>query len=205
MSAAVRFPDMQFVVYHSAFERATTEGPYDPARAQRGTNALLKALDDAGLAPNSNVWCELGTTWRETMSTPTQAAHIVGKLLKRVGERRVLWGTDAVWYGSPQSQIMAFRAFQIRAELQERFGYPALTPAVKARIFGLNAAELLGLDVAQQRCALDASRLAQGRVAFRGLHAAGEIAEPWVARAPLTRRQVLSWLRTDPRATLAPF
>ncbi len=24
-----------------------------------------------------------------------------------------MWGTDAIWYGSPQAQIMAFRAFQI--------------------------------------------------------------------------------------------
>jgi len=39
----------------------------------------------------------------------------------------VLWGTDSIWYGSPQDQIQAFRAFEITPEFQERFGYPALT------------------------------------------------------------------------------
>jgi len=46
------------------------------------------------------------------MSSPDEAAHVLGKLLSRVGEDRVLWGTDGIWYGSPQPQIMAFRAFQ---------------------------------------------------------------------------------------------
>ena len=38
---------------------------------------------------------------------------MLGKLLVHVGEDNVLWGTDAVFYGSPQGQIQAFRAFQI--------------------------------------------------------------------------------------------
>jgi hypothetical protein len=205
VAAARLFPDLQFVVFHSAFERATTEGPYDPARAERGTNSLIRAMDDLQMPPNSNVWCELGTTWREVMSNPTQAAHVVGKLLSRMGEDRVMWGTDAIWYGSPQPQIMAFRSFQITTEFQERFGYPALTPALKAKVFGLNAARLLDLDPAAQRCAIDASRLGQGRAVFAERHDAGEIVEAWPARAPLTRRQILAWLRHDPTASLAPF
>jgi hypothetical protein len=196
---------MQFVVFHSAFERATTEGPYDPARSARGVNSLLRAMDDVGLPPNSNVWCELGTTWREVMDRPDQAAHVVGKLLSRMGEDRVLWGTDAIWYGSPQPQIMAFRAFQITPEFQDRYGYPALTPALKAKVFGLNAAKLLSIDPAARRCAVDAGRLSQARATFGALHAAGDILEPWPVRAPLTRRQVLQWLRRDRAATLAPF
>jgi hypothetical protein len=88
-------------------------------------NSLVKALDDHGIPPNANVWAELGTTWREVMRAPTEAAHVLGKLLSRVGEDRVLWGTDGIWYGSPQPQIMAFRAFQFSAEFQEQFGYRA--------------------------------------------------------------------------------
>ena len=38
---------------------------------------------------------------------------MLGKLLTRVGENNVMWGTDCIWYGSPQDQIQAFRAFQI--------------------------------------------------------------------------------------------
>ena len=47
------------------------------------------------------------------MRDPTTAAHLLGKLLKHVGEDNVLWGTDSIWYGSPQDQIQAFRSFQI--------------------------------------------------------------------------------------------
>ena len=61
------------------------------------------------------------------LSSPDEAAHVLGKLLGRVGEDRVLWGTDAIWYGSPQPQIMAFRAFEITPEFQARYGYRPLT------------------------------------------------------------------------------
>jgi uncharacterized protein len=87
------------------------------------------------------------------MRSPDAAAHVLGKLLKAVGPERVVWGTDSIWYGSPQEQIRAFRAFEISAEFQERFGYPALTPEVKRRILGLNAAALHGVEpVARRRC-----------------------------------------------------
>ena len=36
-----------------------------------------------------------------------------GDLIGAVGPDRLLWGTDSIWYGSPQSQIEAFRAFEI--------------------------------------------------------------------------------------------
>jgi hypothetical protein len=58
----------------------------------------------------------------------------------------VLWGTDSIWYGSPQDQIQAFRTFQIAAPLRERYGYPQITPALRAKVFGLNAAKVYGLS-----------------------------------------------------------
>jgi len=111
-----------------------------------------------------------------------------------VGEDRVLWGTDGIWYGSPQPQIMAFRAFQISAELQERFGYPALTDAIKAKVFGHNAAQLFGVDPAALTCGIDADELAATRTEVQGLVASGAIEEPWRARGPLTRRELLQWV-----------
>ena len=96
----------------------------------------------AGLGHGSNVYAELGSTWRFLMRDPDSAAHALGKLLKYLGPDNILWGTDSIWYGSPQDQIQAFRSFQISAELQERHGYPALTPDTRARIFGRNALRL---------------------------------------------------------------
>jgi hypothetical protein len=85
------------------------------------------------------------------MQKPDQAAHTLGKLIKHVGAKRVLWGSDSIWYGSPQDQIQAFRAFQISKEFQDKFGYAPLTPQVKADIFGLNAAPLYRVDPIQRR------------------------------------------------------
>jgi predicted TIM-barrel fold metal-dependent hydrolase len=203
VAVAKQYPDIRFVVYHSAFERETTEGPYDPNRARTGTNALLKAMDDYGMPANSNVYCELGTTWREVLSNPTEAAHVLGKLLTRMGENRVLWGTDAIWYGSPQPQIMAFRAFEISPQFQEQFGYPALTPAIKTKIFGSSAAELFGIDTSALYCGVDARKLDEAKAAYASLIDEGTVTEPWQARGPLTRREVLAWLR-QPGARLGP-
>ena len=86
------------------------------------------------------------------MGSPDQAAHVLGKLLVAVGEDNVCWGTDSIWYGSPQDQIEAFRAFEITPEFQERFGYPALTPELKAKILGTNSAALYGIEPAVDPC-----------------------------------------------------
>ena len=166
-------------------------------------------MDDYGLPPNSNVYCELGTTWREVMSNPTEAAHVLGKLLSRMGEDRVLWGTDAIWYGSPQPQIMAFRAFEITPEFQEQFGYPALTPAIKKKVFGISAAELFGLDPTAMYCGVDAAKLDAAKTTYSSYVEDGTVTEPWRARGPLASRGVrlVATARSPssaPRAELRP-
>lgn len=146
--AAVQNPDLTFLVYHSGFEPGrVTEGAYDPENP-KGIDRLIKAHQDAGLKPNEgNLYAELGSTWRYFMGRPDEAAHGLGKLLKYFGEDRILWGTDSIWFGSPQDQIQAFRAFEISEEYQESYGYPALTAQAKRKIFGLNGARVYGLDV----------------------------------------------------------
>jgi hypothetical protein len=198
VAVAARYPDMQFVVYHSAYERATTEAPYDPGRAARGVNSLIKALADHNIPPNANVWAELGTTWREVLGSPTEAAHTIGKLLQFVGEDRVLWGTDAIWLGSPQPQIMAFRAFQISEQFQDRYGYPALTDTLKRKVFGLNAASLFRIDPMAPRCGIDEGGLAQARAELASLAHEGAVPAIWQPRGPVSRREVITWRRSAP-------
>ncbi len=142
---ARRFPDVSFIVYHAGFEPGRREGPYDPAKVEGGIDTLIKSLEDNQIPPNGNVYAELGTTWRQVMGEPEQAAHVLGKLFKHVGENNVLWGTDSVWYGSPQDQIQAFRTFQIDEALRARHGYPEITPTLRAKVFGLNASVPYGL------------------------------------------------------------
>lgn len=157
--AAKRHPDINFILYHSGFDLAVKEEGFTPGEGKSaGIDMLCQSLLDAGVAPNSNVYAELGSTWRFLMRDMDQAAHSLGKLVKYCGADNVLWGTDSIWYGSPQDQIQAFRAFEISDEFQEQFGYAPMTKALKAKIFGLNAMVpyKISLAEAKQRASRDA-------------------------------------------------
>jgi len=121
---------------------------------------------DNSLGPGSNVYAELGTTWFCLIKRPTEAAHVLGKLLKYVGPDNVLWGTDAIWYGPTQAAVDAFRAFQIPESMQAAYGYPALTPEVKEKILGLNAARVYGIDLETARSNMGSDDVAWGRAAI---------------------------------------
>jgi hypothetical protein len=149
---------------------------------------LIRSVETSGLGPEAKVYAELGSTWRELMKKPDQAAHVLGKLLKYFGEDRILWGTDAIWYGSPQDQIQAFRAFEISAEFQGKHGYPALTQRVKAKILGLNAARVYGIDVPQRRSELSKDTVSRVR-------AEREPNPSFQTLGPKTRREMLAMLK----------
>ncbi len=144
--AARQNPDINFVIYHSGYDLKVRDTAFVPGKHEIGVDSLIQSLLDNGVQPNSNVYAELGSTWRYLMKDPDEAAHVMGKLFRYVGENNVLWGTDCIWYGSPQDQIQAFRTFQISAEYQEKFGYAAITPELRAKVFGLNALKPYGLD-----------------------------------------------------------
>ena len=98
-------------------------------------------------APFKNIYAEIGTTWASSVVTfPTVAAHILGQLMKFMGPDRILFGSDSVWYGSPQWQIDAFWRFQIPEEMRKKYGYPELTQDAKRKILGLNSAKLYGIQ-----------------------------------------------------------
>ncbi len=128
-------------------KRVPTGRPAEP----RGTDRLVRSLRDAGIGPGRNVYAELGSTWFVLLRRPREAAHVLGKLLAAVGEDHVLWGTDSIWYGSPQPLIDAFRAFQIPPAYRQQHGYPELTPQIKEKILGLNAARVYGVDAGRAR------------------------------------------------------
>ncbi len=148
--AAALNPDVTFLVYHSGYETNVVEAAYDPNG--QGVDRLIRSVGDAGVGPGDNVYAELGSTWRTVMGNPDVAAHVLGKLLVTFGPDRILWGTDSIWYGSPQDQIAAFRSFEITPAYQELYGYPALTPHVKRRILSGNAVELFGIELPASLC-----------------------------------------------------
>jgi predicted TIM-barrel fold metal-dependent hydrolase len=187
---ARRYPDVSFLIYHSGYEPKRREGPYNPKDAEAGVDSLIKSLLDNGVPPNANVYAELGSTWKLLMRDADQAAHVLGKLFKYVGESNVLWGTDSIWYGSPQDQIQAFRSFRIAEPLRERYGYPDLTPELRARVFGLNATRPYGISADQSRKLTACDRIARARQAY------AENPEPsFLSYGPRTRREFLDLIR----------
>ena len=175
--AARDYPNANFIVYHSAigagsafsalsaFTGSATENvPFDPNDPNpKGTNSLIKSVLDAGIGPGGNVYAELGSAWSNVMMDTVAAQHFIGKLLKYFGEDNIVWGTDCILSGSPQSQIEAFRLFNITQEYQELYGYPALTKEIKTKIFGLNAARIYGIDPDLRRCKLQKDSFAMHR------------------------------------------
>jgi uncharacterized protein len=185
---AKRYPDINFLIYHSGFVANKTEGAYDPKRTD-GIDALVTSLVENGIKPGSNVYAELGSTWRLAMRDPDTAAHTIGKLVKYCGENNVLWGTDSIWYGSPQDQIQAFRTFQIAPELRDKHGYAEITAALRAKIFGSNALKIYPVAPEVIKKHVRQDKVALQRQEYR------ERADPaFVTYGPKTRREFLNLL-----------
>ena len=183
---AKRYPQVNFLIYHSGLAADKAEGAYDEKRTD-GIDALVTSLVKNGVAPGSNVYAELGSTWRLLMRDPDSAAHALGKLFKYCGENNVLWGTDSIWYGSPQDQIQAFRTFQIAPGFRDKFGYPLITKELRAKVFGLNALKIYPVPADVLNKHLKGDKLAREREEYR------ERPDPrFVTYGPKTRREFLN-------------
>jgi hypothetical protein len=153
--AARDWPKLNFITYHACIQPAFFM--YDAWQQSRGTQMREGVPDIAWTTEYAvlcrdlpNTYAEIGTTWASAIVTfPTLAAHLLGQLLKFMGPDRVVFGSDAVWYGSPQWQIEALWRFQIPEEMRRRYGYPELTGEVKRKILGLNSAKLYGITPAR--------------------------------------------------------
>lgn len=150
--AARDWPDLNFVIYHAALRPAVM---FEPAVIQEfERSGRIDWVTDLAEIPAKfgvrNVWADVGTSFGSAaISHPRLAAGMMATLVKGLGTDRVLWGTDAVWYGSPQWQIEAFRRIEVPADLRERFGWPELGPAggaLKSAILGGNSARLYRLS-----------------------------------------------------------
>jgi hypothetical protein len=141
------------VIYHSAcaFDAAMAEGmgywnPGDMVDSQNGgTSRLAKVVYESQLT-NKNVYAEMGSAWNLMMNDAMLSQHYIGKMLKYVGTQRLVWGTESIWLGAPQSQIAAFKMFKLSDEIRDKYQYPEFTDQTKREVFGLTSAKLYGID-----------------------------------------------------------
>jgi predicted TIM-barrel fold metal-dependent hydrolase len=167
--AAKDWPDLNFIVYHSGFRG------YFGAGSGIGDKVIDKENPDEQEIPwisdifrilkknpnLKNIYFELGSTFAILSSGffINKCFHMLGQMLQTAGPDRILWGTDSIWQGSPQSQIVRFRKLKMPEAIAEKFKYPELTDEVKNKILGLNAAKLFGIDVKAARNLIKADKL----------------------------------------------
>jgi predicted TIM-barrel fold metal-dependent hydrolase len=170
--AAKDHPDLTFIIYHSAMKHGPGEpqfkkpGFFDPTTGDFAWHDDLMKIKQRNPKMN-NAYCEIGSAFGTlAIAHPVMCQHLIGKNVKYYGADHVLWGTDCLWWGSPQWVIDAFKRFQISDELCEKFGYSKLTKQDKAKIFGLNAARIYGVDVAAGRKAFPNDALSQLKTAY---------------------------------------
>lgn len=170
--AALNNPDFNFIVYHSALQHGPNEpdwekaNNYDPTTGDFSWHSILMDIKKRNPKMN-NLNVEIGSFFGPlVIANPTIAMHGIGKNIKHYGSDHVIWGTDCLWWGSPQWVIDAFKRFQISDEMCEKFGYKKITKKDKANIFGLNAAKIYKLDVKKKRQGLPADALDKLKTAY---------------------------------------
>jgi hypothetical protein len=139
--AAKRFPDINYLIYHSGFVAEKREGPYDPKRTD-GVDAFVTSLAENGIKPGANVYAELGSTWRFNMRNPDSAAHLLGQAPQGVRrEQRALGhGLDLVRLAAgPDPGVPHVPDLEGAAR---QAWLPGNHAALRAKIFGLNALKI---------------------------------------------------------------
>jgi uncharacterized protein len=174
--AAKDWPDLNFVVYHSGFrgfgaigmgtgEKVEDKKTDDPQEIPWVSDIIRILKKNPKI---KNIYFELGGTFNILSAfAPKVCMHLLGQVIQTAGVDHLLWGTDSIWNGSPQSQIVRLRKLKMDAALMEKHKYEELTDAVKDQILGLNAAKLFGIDVKAMRKAIKTDKLTQLKEEYR--------------------------------------
>jgi predicted TIM-barrel fold metal-dependent hydrolase len=187
--AAKDWPDLNFIVYHSGFrgfgglgvgtgKKVEDPKTNDPQEIPWISDIFRILKKNPGI---KNIYFELGSTFQMTSARdPEMCMHMLGQMIQLAGADHILWGTDSIWGGSPQSQIVRLRKLKMKDELMEKYKYPELTDTIKNQIFGLNAAKVFGVDVEAQRKAIKADHLSRLREEYRRDPAPSNTQYGWV-------------------------
>jgi predicted TIM-barrel fold metal-dependent hydrolase len=134
--AATAFPELNFIVDHVGLPR-------------------LEDFCWIGVQ-EPNVYGGLAVAMPFMHTRPRYFAQMMGELLYWLGEDRLLFGSDyAIW--QPRWLVERFAAFEMPRDMVGE--YADLTPAIKQKILGLNAARLYDLPVPADIAAPEPTRV----------------------------------------------
>jgi len=181
--AALDNPDFTFVIYHCGLkaipgiprtdvDKIRESLDFDPTTGDFSWHDVF--MDIKRRNPGiDNLYCEIGSSFGLlALLDPLLCQHFMGKNIKYFGADHVVWGTDCIWWGSPQWMIDYFKRFQISDELCDKFGYSKITKEDKAMIFGKNAARIWNIDLDEKRKALPADMISRIKESY---HADGGV------------------------------
>ncbi len=165
--AAKDWPKLNFVIYHSAYRHTAGPSKVEDAWAEFEKTGRISWVTDLADIPSkfgvTNVYGDLGQIFAQsTMADPRVCAAMMGQLVRGLGADHVVWGSDAIWTGSPQWQIEALRRLEIPEDMQKKYGFKPMGPAdgpVKNAILGGTNAKLYKYTP-EWRAALATDRIA---------------------------------------------
>jgi predicted TIM-barrel fold metal-dependent hydrolase len=169
--AAKDWPQLNFIIYHSAY-RFAGGGKVEDAWAQFEKTGRIEWVTDLAEIPArhgvTNVYGDLGQIFAQsTVADPRVCAAMMGQLVAGLGADHVVWGSDAIWTGSPQWQIEALRRLEIPEDMQKKYGWKPLGPAdgpVKSAVLGETNARLYKYD--RRGAGLDRDRLSAFKATY---------------------------------------
>src|SRR5262249_2748668 len=183
-----------FIVYHSAYrgpgglrglfisrgtgERVKDKPTNDPQEIPWFSNIIRILKKNPKV---KNIYFELGGTFDMlSRGAPKTVMHMLGQMIQTAGADHILWGTDSIWNGSPQSQIDRLRRLKMDEALMKKHKYPELTAKIKEQILGLNAAKLFGVDPKKKWKAIKADKLTSLKEQYRKDPAPSNTQYGWV-------------------------
>jgi predicted TIM-barrel fold metal-dependent hydrolase len=120
------FPDLKIIAYHMGW-------PYHEelfGLAGKHKNLFISITGIVG-------WFE---------RAPYRGYHMIGEALEWAGPDKIMMGSDGPPFDLKRI-VDYIRNLEMPEELQEKWGYPAITDEIRAKILGLNLARLTGIEV----------------------------------------------------------
>jgi hypothetical protein len=155
--AAKDWPQLNFVIYHGGYRHAAGGRAEDGWNEFQQTGRVSWVSELAEIPAKygvSNVYADVGQLFAQSVvAVPQLGAALMGIMGKGMGYDKIVWGTDAVWTGSPQWQIEALRRLEIPEDMQKQHGFKPMGAAdgpIKTAIFGGTNAKLYNYDITKR-------------------------------------------------------